>query len=249
MPRKSLGLAVLPLLVAAALGAWAPALAAEAVNPVEIREWKVPDGGRSRDPYAQSANSIWFVGQGGNYLARLDAGSGKFTRKALDDEPGPHNLIVGADGIVWYAGNLSGYIGRFDPASGRLDKIAMPAEADDPHTLVFDQGEKHIWFTVQWGNFVGRLTLASRRVELIPVATRRARPYGIIVAPDGTPWVALLGTDKLASVDPGTPQADRAQGCRRRPAAPLGRHPRRAHLLYRLPAWLSRPARPQVRKN
>jgi virginiamycin B lyase len=181
-----------------------PADAAGPSNPVDIKEWKVPFGGRSRDPYAESTNSVWFVGQGGNYLARLDPRSGKFTRKALDDEPGPHNLIVGADGIVWYAGNLDAYIGRFDPASGRLDKIAMPAEADDPHTLVFDQGEKHIWFTVQWGNFVGRLTLASRGVELIPVPTRRARPYGIIVAPDGTPWVALLGTDKLASVDPGT---------------------------------------------
>ena len=29
-------------------------------------------------------------------------------------------------------------------------------------------------------------------------------PDGIIVAPDGTPWVALLGTNKLASIGPAT---------------------------------------------
>jgi len=57
---------------------------------------------------------------------------------------------------------------------------------------------------VQQGNFVGRLTVASRAVDLIPVPTRSARPYGIVVAPDGTPWIALFGTHKLASVDPST---------------------------------------------
>ena len=29
-------------------------------------------------------------------------------------------------------------------------------------------------------------------------------PYGIKVAPDGTPWAVLLGTNKLASADPET---------------------------------------------
>ena len=183
----------------------APAEAADILNPVEIKEWKVTFGGHSRDPFAERADSIWFVGQAGNYLARLDPTTGKITRNSLDDEPGPHNLIVGSDGIVWYSGNLSGYIGRFDPATVKLDKITMPDKtASDPHTLVFDAAGKHIWFTVQSGNFVGRLTVASRKVDLIPVPTRRARPYGIIVAPDGTPWVALLGTDKLASIDPRT---------------------------------------------
>lgn len=183
----------------------APAEAVDVLNPVEIKEWNVTFGGRSRDPFAERADSVWFVGQGGNYLARLNPITGKMTRKMLDDEPGPHNLIVGSDGIVWYSGNLASYIGRFDPNSGQLDKIGMPdSKAEDPHTLVFDANGKHIWFTVQWGNFVGRLTVASRKVDLIPISTRRARPYGITIAPNGVPWVALLGTDKLASVNPRT---------------------------------------------
>ncbi len=72
-------------------------------------------------------------------------------------------LIVGTDGIVWYAANLKGYIGRYDPKTDEVTKITMPdASAKDPHTLVFDQTEEHIWFTVQWGNFIGRLTIADQ---------------------------------------------------------------------------------------
>ncbi len=174
-------------------------------NPVEIKEWDSVYGGRSRDPFAESADSVWFVGQGGNYLARLNPMTGEIFHKDLKDEPGPHNLIVGSDGMVWYSGNLDGYIGRYDPQTDKIEKIAMPEpDADDPHTLVFDAQEQHIWFTVQWGNYVGRLELASRKVDLIPVPTSGSRPYGIVVAPNGVPWVALLGTDKLASVDPDT---------------------------------------------
>ena len=183
----------------------APASTAEIINPVDIKEWKVPYGGRPRDPFAAGRDAIWFVGQGGHYLARFTPSAGSFFKRGLPDSPGPHNLIVGSDGIVWYAGNRKGYIGRYDPVSGKIEKIAMPgSKAGDPHTLVFDQGERHIWFTVQWGNFIGRLTLSTRAVDLIAVPTSGSRPYGIKVAPDNTPWIVLLGTNKLASVHPST---------------------------------------------
>lgn len=76
--------------------------------------------------------------------------------------------------------------------------------AEDTHTLVFDAAEEHIWFTMQLGNDVGRLALDNGKVDLIEVLTKGARPDGIKTAPDGTVWVALLGGNKLASIDPGT---------------------------------------------
>lgn len=182
--------------------------AAQAADPfgqIEIREWTVDYGGLPRDPDAVSADEIWFVGQVGDYIGRLDPQTGAFFKRDLDDEPGPHNLIVGADGIVWYAGNLDGYIGRYDPDTDQIERINMPdAAARDPHTLIFDAQNRFIWFTVQNGNFVGRLDPETRDVRLIAVPTSRARPYGIKQAPDGTLWVALLGTNKLASIDPET---------------------------------------------
>ncbi len=183
----------------------APAGNAEEMSPIEIEEWDTPYRGQSRDPFVAGADEIWFVGQRGHYLGRFTPSTEEFFKRDLPDSAGPHNVIVGSDDIVWYSGNLSGYIGRYDPESDEITKIPMPdAAARDPHTLVFDEGEDHIWFTLQGSNMIGRLTLADHSVDLIAVPTPRARPYGIKMAEDGTPWVVLVGTNKLASVDPDT---------------------------------------------
>ena len=183
-----------------------PLTAAHAQHTVDIREWEAPyEQSRPRDPFAASETSIWFVGQRAGYLARLDAETGEFTKIDLKDGSGPHNLIVGSDGAVWYAGNRHGLIGRFDPAANTIEEIAMPdPAARDPHTLVFDEGEENIWFSVQGGNFIGRLNIETRKVDLIPSQTERSRPYGVKMAPDGSVWIALFGTNKLGHVDPET---------------------------------------------
>ena len=184
--------------------------AANAQDSVDIREWQVPyEQSRPRDPYAESEDSVWFVGQRAGYLARLDVRSGEFEQVELKDGSGPHNLIVGSDGIVWYAGNLNRLIGRYDPTTGEIEEIMMPdPAARDPHTLIFDENEENIWFTVQGGNMMGRLNIDSRQVDLIRSRTERSRPYGIKLAPDGSVWVVLFGTNKLAHIDPDTLEHD-----------------------------------------
>lgn len=178
-----------------------------AAETVPIDEWPVPwEDTRPRDPYVAPDGDVWFVGQRGDYLARLDPETGEFTKHDLDPGTGPHNLIVDGQGRVWYAGNRAAHVGRLDPETGEIEKIAMPepdSAGRDPHTLVFD-GEGHLWFTVQGGNAVGRLERASGDVELLHVPTPRARPYGIVTTPGGRPWLTLFGSDKLATVDPGT---------------------------------------------
>lgn len=173
---------------------------------VQIKEWTVPyEASRPRDPFAVSAEEVWFVGQRTGYLARLNAVTGQFFKHDLPPGSGPHNLIVAKDGGVWFAGNRNGYIGRYDPKTGAVEKVAMPdPAARDPHTLVFDRDQSHIWFTVQGGNFIGRLALDGRQVDLVPVPTKGARPYGIKVGPDGVVYAVLFGTNKLATVDPET---------------------------------------------
>ncbi|MEO0398751.1 MAG: lyase [Pseudomonadota bacterium] len=189
------------------VGATAPnAGAADADHTIDIKEWAVPyEASRPRDPFAVDGDTVWFVGQKAGYLAKLSVADGAFTKVALKDGSGPHNLIVGSDGIVWYAGNLTRLIGRYDPKTETIEEIPMPdAAARDPHTLVFDTKEENIWFTVQGGNFIGRLNIESRNVDLIPSPTPRSRPYGIKVGPDGDIWVVLFGTNKIAHIDPST---------------------------------------------
>ena len=178
--------------------------AAEEVNPVQIDEWAVPWQGRGRDPYAAGPNEIWFVGQQGHYLARFTPSTEEFFKVDLPAGTGPHNNIAQSNGLVWYSGNAIGeIIGYYDPQEDELTTIDVPG-VPDPHTLVFDENEEHIFFTAQFGNVIGRLTLADHSVETVSVATPSSRPYGIKIAPDGTPWVVLLGSNKLVKVDPDT---------------------------------------------
>jgi virginiamycin B lyase len=175
------------------------------LGQVPIKEWPVPyPNSRPRDPYVDSQNRVWFVGQVGNYIAYLDPKNGKFRRYEIEDGALPHNLIIDQADMVWYAGNGNGHIGKLDPKTGKITKYPMPdPEARDPHTLVLDQ-KGNIWFTVQGGNFVGRLATRSGKVDLIKVATANARPYGIVVDSKGRPWFNEFGSDKIAMVDPAT---------------------------------------------
>ena len=179
----------------------------EAAGEVDLREWPVPwPETRPRDPFVDPSGLVWFVGQRGHYVANLDPESGEFTRYELEHGTGPHNLIVsgaGDDAVVWYAGNRNAHIGRLDPKTGAIEKFPMPVpEARDPHTLICDN-DGDIWFTVQGGNFVGRLATHSGEVSLIEVPTRSARPYGIKLNSKGEPWVVEFGSNKLLRIDRG----------------------------------------------
>lgn len=180
----------------------------ESTGTAQITEWAVPwEKTRPRDPFFENETSVWFAGQRGNYLGHLNPLTGALDKVDLGPKAGPHNLIVGKDGIVWYAGNLQGYIGRYDRATGAVEKIAMPHEdGKDPHTLIFNADESVIWFTLQGAGMVGKLTIATREVNLLRVQTPRSRPYGIRLAPDGTIWVVLFAKPILMSIDPETMQ-------------------------------------------
>ncbi|GMR15104.1 MAG: hypothetical protein BMS9Abin30_0724 [Gammaproteobacteria bacterium] len=176
-------------------------------DPVEviINEWPVPwKDSRPRDPDIAPNGVIWLVGQGGDYAARFDPDSEEFRRKELPPGTGPHNLIIDRDGTLWIAGNRQAFIGRMNYTTGELTRFPMPIEtARDPHTLAFS-GRDEIWFTMQWSNYVGRLNKHSGEIELVPMQTEKARPYGIKIDSQGHPWIALLGTNGLATVDPKT---------------------------------------------
>jgi virginiamycin B lyase len=72
----------------------APAHSApQSASPFAPREFEVPYGARTRprDPFADAQGRVWFVGQNGNYIARLDPKSGEFTRYEIEPGTNPHN--------------------------------------------------------------------------------------------------------------------------------------------------------------
>ena len=72
----------------------------------------------------------------------------------------------------------------------------------DPHTLI--SMARGTLFTAQQSGYVGRLVMASGKIDLVKVSGDRTRPYGIVMDAAGQPWFCEFGTNKIAMVDPST---------------------------------------------
>ncbi|HVG86977.1 MAG TPA: hypothetical protein VM820_20815 [Vicinamibacterales bacterium] len=178
-------------------------LPAQSMPAVPATEWEVPWDGRPRDPFVAPDGQVFFVGQAGNYIARLNPKDGSFKRFEIDSGTHPHNLIIDPAGQVWYSGNKNGMIGKLDPATGKITRFPIPdSTIRDPHTMVFD-AKGDIWFTAQNSNAIGHLETKTGKYRLMKTG-ERTRPYGIVLNSKGVPWFNLFGTNKIAKVDPAT---------------------------------------------
>ena len=172
---------------------------------VTFEEWVVPTlGQRSRDPVEAPDGAIWWVGQMGNIMGRIDPATGEMKEYVLPDNAKPHSVTMDDAGNAWYTGNKNATIGKLDPTSGEITEYKMPdPAAKDPHTAVFDE-QGILWFTLQQSNMIGRLDPETGDIKLVTAPTPRSRPYGIKVDADGALWVACNGSNCLIKVDPQT---------------------------------------------
>ena len=186
-----------------ALSASLAAQARTAPTP-EIKEhneaWML--GTRPRDPYADQKGRVWFVGQEGNYVGRLNT-DGSIQKFEVDPGTNPHNLVVDAKGTVWFTGNRNNRLVKMDPETGKLTTYMIPdPTVRDPHTMIFDQ-KGNAWFTAQQSAFVGHFVPATGQFKLFKM-DQGSRPYGIVIDKTGRPWFDLFGTNKIGTVDPNT---------------------------------------------
>jgi virginiamycin B lyase len=172
---------------------------------IAFKEWVVPTlGQRSRDPVEAADGSIWWAGQWGNLIGRIDPATGEMTEYPLPASAMPHTVELDEAGDVWYTGNKNGTVGKFDPSTEQITEYKMPdPAAKDPHTAIFDE-EGILWFTLQLSNMVGRLDPASGEIDLVKMPIEGARPYGIKIDAEGSPWFACNGSNCLVKVDPET---------------------------------------------
>ena len=83
------------------------------------------------------------------------------------------------------------------PEGARPHDVAPAAEAGGP-----------VWYTAQRQGALGRLDPATGKVEQIPLGKGSA-PHGVIIGPDGAPWVTDGGLNAIVRVDPSTHEVKR----------------------------------------
>lgn len=172
---------------------------------VTFKEWVTPQlGARTRDPIQAADGSIWYAGQFGNLIGRLDPKTGQAKEYPLPPNSMPHTVQLDPKGRPWFSGNKNGMIGWVDPASGKATTYKMPdPEAVDVHTITFDK-KGLVYFTFQWANMIGRLNPDSGDIKLVKVAAERSQPYDIKFDPEGTLWVSCNARPCLLKVNPDT---------------------------------------------
>jgi virginiamycin B lyase len=160
------------------------------------------NGTRPRDPFADPKGRVWFVGQTGNYIGRINT-DGSIQKFEIDAGTNPHNIVIDPKGTPWYTGNRNNRLVKMDPETGKITTYMIPdSTVRDPHTMIFDQ-KGNAWFTAQRSAVVGHLNTATGKFTLWKMEPR-SNPYGIVVDKNGRPWFDLFGTNKIGTIDPGT---------------------------------------------
>ena len=170
-----------------------------------FKEWPLAmKGAFPHDPYVGPDGYVWYTGQQGNVIGRVDPKTGEFKDYPLKTRgSGPHGLVGDKAGNIWFTAQGGGYIGKLDPKTGEVTEHKLTDGARDPHTPIFDQ-QGVLWFTVQGSNMVGRLDPKTGAMKVVQVPTPRSSPYGIVVNSKGVPFFAEFGSNKIASIDPKT---------------------------------------------
>src|SRR5262249_16798622 len=106
------------VVLALAMAAWCGLLWAADVK-IAVKEFDVGPSSHPHDPEAGPDGSIWYTGQYGNLLGRIDPATGKNQEWMLKTaNSGPHGLVMDKDGNIWFTANSAGYIGKLNPKTG-----------------------------------------------------------------------------------------------------------------------------------
>ena len=93
------------------------------------------------------------------------------------------------------------------PAGLRVQEYPVPA-GSRPHDVAPAADGRSVWYTAQGSGQLGLLDPATGKGRLIPLGDGSA-PHGVIVGPDGAPWITDGGLNAIVRVDPRTEKIDR----------------------------------------
>ena len=88
-------------------------------------------------------------------------------------------------------------------AAVEVQSYALPAGAHPHDVAPAPEVGGPVWYTAQHQGALGRLDPASGVVLHIPLGAG-SRPHGVIIGPDGAPWVTDGGLNAIVRVDPKT---------------------------------------------
>lgn len=169
----------------------------------ESKTWNTPwESTRPRDPYADEQGRVWFVGQTGNYVGRLDPRKGDFEK--MEPRSRPYGIWIDSrdrPGFDLFGTNA---LGTIDPASGEFKAYTLPNERTRPNRIAITSDDA-VWYGDYTRGYLGRLDPATGTVEEFQLpGGLGSLPYAMTLDDRGRIWVAETGVqpNRLVAFDP-----------------------------------------------
>jgi virginiamycin B lyase len=189
-----------------------------------FKEFKVTSRAFPHDPYAAPDGSIWYSGQLGNVLGRVDPKTGQVKDYPLPSSSGardPHSLVFDQDGILWFTAQGANQVGRIDPKSGEVKMIPVPTRYAAPYGIVVSS--KGVPFFCEFGaNKLASIDPKTLKITEYTLPNSDTRPRRIAITADDVLWYGDYTRGYLGMYDPKTGKAKEWKSPAGPDAAPYG---------------------------
>jgi virginiamycin B lyase len=160
-----------------------------------LKIWAAP---RGAGPYGitATAEGVYYASLAGNYLGRIDSGSGIATIiEPPTPRAGPRRAWADSQGRIWVSEWNDGNVSRYDPASKSWRSWHLPGSRPQAYAVFVD--DKDIVWLSDWGaNAIVRFDPAGESFTAFPSKRKNAGVRQLLGRP-GEVWGAESGTDRL----------------------------------------------------
>jgi virginiamycin B lyase len=162
-----------------------------------FKEWDLPGEARPHGLLVDPQGTVWYTGNGNGTIGRLDPPTGAVVEFRAPSGGDPHTLVLDRGGIIWFTVQNGQRIGRLDTRTG---DISEHRTRGNPYGLALDAAG-NVWFCQLYGDRLGRLDPRTGAITEVAMPAG-SRPRRMAAAPDGSLWVTLYGSGRLARFDP-----------------------------------------------
>ncbi|MCW5604357.1 MAG: hypothetical protein KIT18_07420 [Burkholderiales bacterium] len=191
-------LTLLPGVMAMPLSRPAAGQTAPAFTP-RITEWQLPKPMFARSSAVAPDGSLYIAVPNDNKVVRFDPRNASFSEWDLLPGHHPNSIVVDRHGTVWTAGFGNGTIGRLKIRRSMIAEFHVPSRGGGPHTLTLSEDGTTLWFSMQTGDRIGGMDIATGRIAEHETS---GRPSGITVDHRGHVWWCRASDDRLGHLDP-----------------------------------------------
>lgn len=169
----------------------------------QFKHYDLPEGAGPHTIYITRDQQIWYAGNTGRHLGRINSDTGKITQVTMPPEKlsDPHTLVEDSKGRLWFTAQWANQIGRYDRQTKKIEYVDVPTDNARPYGIALD-AQDTAWVVLLGTNKLARITPNMELTEIV-LPREDARPRRIAITKRGI-WYVDYAEGYLGVYDPTT---------------------------------------------